>query len=240
MAPEIALSVVSHGQNALVNELLRDLGRHGAGRIAVVVTLNIADEVPLEAATAPFPVEVIVNARPKGFGANHNAAFEHCRAPYFCVANPDIRLPAAPFAALLQALDEPAAAVAGPLVRKPSGEVEDSARHFPTLWSLLGKLVGLRGGPEYRCDRGQIAVDWVAGMFMLFRSEAFRAVRGFDEGYYLYYEDVDVCRRLQQAGRRVLYQPGAEVIHDARRASHGNLIHLRWHVRSIMRFLTRG
>ena len=232
--------MVSHGQNALANGLLRDLRQQPAGRLAVVVTLNIADPTPLDTTGAAFPVEVIVNQRAKGFGANHNAAFERCRAPYFCVANPDIRLTADPFAALLRALEEPAAAVAGPLVRKPSGEVEDSARRFPTLGSLLGKLAGMRGGPEYPWDRGPIAVDWVAGMFMLFRSEAFRAVRGFDEGYFLYYEDVDICRRLHKAGRRALYQPGAEVIHDARRASRRDLAYLRRHLQSMLRFLTRA
>lgn len=240
MAPEIALSVVSHGQNALVNQLLRDLSRQPAGRLAVLVTLNIADSVPLEAAGAAFPLEVIVNRSPKGFGANHNSAFARCATRYFCVANPDIRLDADPFTALLQALERPAAAVAGPLVRKPSGEVEDSARRFPTPASLIAKLAGIGRGPEYPSNRGPIEVDWVAGMFMLFRSEAFRAVSGFDERYFLYYEDVDICRRLHLAGRRTLYQPGAEVIHDARRASRRSLSYLRWHLQSMLRFLTRA
>ena len=239
MAPEIALSVVSHGQNALVNALLGDLRQQPADRLAAIVTLNIDDAVALDLAGAQHPVELIVNPRPKGFGANHNAAFARCRAPYFCVANPDIRLGTDPFSALLRALHEPAAAVAGPLVRSPSGGVEDSARRFPTVGSLLGKLAGIGGGPEYAWDRGPIAVDWLAGMFMLFRSEDFRAVGGFDEQYFLYYEDVDICRRLHKAGRRVLYQPGAEVIHAARRASRRDLRHLRHHLRSMLRFFTR-
>ena len=240
VAPEIALSVVSHGQNALVNTLLRDLRNQPAGRLTVIVTLNIDDTVALDAADAQFPVEIIANQQAKGFGANHNAAFERCRAPYFCVANPDIRLGSDPFTPLLSALEESAAAVAGPLVRNPLGGVEDSARRFPTLGSLLGKLAGIGGGAEYAWDRGPIAVDWLAGMFMLFRSEDFRAVRGFDERYFLYYEDVDICRRLQKAGKRVLYQPGAEVIHAARRASRRNLRYLRHHLQSMLRYFTRA
>ena len=232
--------MVSHGQNALVNDLLGDLRRQPAGRLAAIVTLNIADGVALDTAGAQFPIEVIVNQRAKGFGANHNAAFARCRSPYFCVANPDIRLASDPFAGLLRALEDPAAAVAGPLVRSPSGGVEDSARRFPTLGSLLGKLAGIGGGPEYAWDRGPIPVDWLAGMFMLFRSEDFRAVRGFDERYFLYYEDVDICRRLRKAGRRALYQPGSEVIHAARRASRRDVRYLRHHLRSMLRFFTRA
>jgi N-acetylglucosaminyl-diphospho-decaprenol L-rhamnosyltransferase len=182
-------------------------------------------------------VERIVNPQVKGFGANHNAAFTRCRTPYFCVVNPDIRLPADPFPGLLQALEQPAAGVAGPLVRSPSGEAEDSARRFPTPAFLLAKLAGARGGPEYPHDRGPIGVDWVAGMFMLFSSDAFRVIGGFDERYFLYYEDADICRRLLKAGRRAVYQPAAEVTHDARRASRRDLAHLRWHLRSMLRFL---
>jgi GT2 family glycosyltransferase len=239
MSREITLSVVSHGQNALVNQLLGDLRRHAPGRVTVLVTLNVADATPLETPMG-FPVEVITNTGIRGFGANHNAAFERCRTEYFCVANPDIRLPGDPFASLLQALAAPGAGVAGPLVRTPSGGVEDSARRFPTAASLLKKMFVEKRQPDYPVDRGALEVDWVAGMFMAFRAAAFREVRGFDEGYFLYYEDVDICRRLRAAGRRTLYQPAAAVIHDARRASRRDARHLRWHLQSMLRFLTRA
>jgi GT2 family glycosyltransferase len=84
---------------------------------------------------------------------------------------------------------------------------------------LLRKLSSTTTGPDYPIDRGVIGVDWVAGMFMLFRAEAFQSIGGFDERYVLYYEDVDLCRRLHAAGRRVLYEPRSEVIHEARRGS---------------------
>jgi hypothetical protein len=146
-------------------------------------------------------VEVVVNAERKGFGANHNAAFTRCRTPYFCVCNPDVRLTADPFPALMQALADPRVAVAGPLVRSPEVRIEDSARRFPTAWSLFKKLFVDRREPDYPTDRGLQEVDWCTGMFMLLRSEAFRSVSGFDETYFLYYEDVDLCRRLRAAGK---------------------------------------
>jgi hypothetical protein len=236
----ITLSVVSHRQNALVNQLLEDVERVCADRVAVVLTQNLPDREDFAAARLPCPVEVVVNAERKGFGANHNAAFQRCRTPYFCVCNPDVRLPADPFPALVQALADPRVAVAGPLVRSPEGRIEDSARRFPTAWSLMKKLLVDRREPDYATDRGPQEVDWVAGMFMLFRADAYRAAGGFDEAYFLYYEDADICRRLGAAGKRVLFEPRSEVVHDARRRSRRDPAHAGHHLASALRFfLTR-
>jgi GT2 family glycosyltransferase len=236
MPAGITVSVVSHGQNALVNAFVEDLARHCGNRVALIITQNISDSQPLATAGAPGPVELVRNAERKGFGANHNAAFTRCRTPYFCVANPDIRLRADPFPRLLETLETQGATATGPLVRSPAGTVEDSARRFPTVPSLLRKLLRERPGPEYPIDQAAMRVDWVAGMFLLFRSEAFRSVGGFDERYFLYYEDVDICRRLGGIGP-VVYEPRAEVIHDARRASRRDLRLALRHVSSALRFL---
>jgi hypothetical protein len=237
---DVTLSIVSHCQNALVNQLLGDVQRVCAGRVALVLTQNAPDAVPFAAANLGCPVEIIANPERKGFGANHNAAFTRCRTPYFCVANPDIRLPADPFPALLQALAGTRAAVAGPLVRSPEGRIEDSARRFPTAGSLLKKLLVETKAPDYPADRGPLEVDWLAGMFMLFRTDAFRAVGGFDEAYFLYYEDVDICRRLRKAGNCAVYEPRAEIVHDARRASRREPELALHHLKSALRFLSRG
>jgi hypothetical protein len=83
--------------------------------------------------------------------------------------------------------------------------------------------------------------DWVAGMFMLFRNELFREIGGFDERYFLYYEDVDLCFRLRQHGYDVVLVPDARAAHFAQRQSHRNPRYLLWHVRSLVRFLlSRG
>jgi GT2 family glycosyltransferase len=235
---DITLSVVSHRQNALVNRLLEDIARVCAERLTVVITENVADQVELRLPST-FPAERIVNQTVKGFGANHNAAFKHCRTPYFCVVNPDIRLPADPFPVLLESLRGARVAAVGPLVRSPHGSIEDSARRFPTLGFLLRKAVRERRAPDYPTDAGPVEVDWVAGMFMLFHREAFATAEGFDEAYFLYYEDVDLCHRLRMRGLRTLYEPRAEVVHDAQRASRRNPARALRHLASATRFLAR-
>ena len=233
----ITLSLVSHRQNGLVNQLLEDVQRVCADRVTLVVTQNVPDPVPLATANRTYPAEIIVRSKRRGFGANHNAAFLRCRTPYFCVCNPDIRLATDVFPLLLKALAAPHVAAAGPLVRNPAGGIEDSARRFPTAPSLLKKVFVDRREADYPTDRGPREVDWLAGMFMLFRSDAYRSVGGFDEAYFLYYEDVDICHRLHLAGATTIFEPRAEVTHDARRASRRDPRLAIHHIASILRFL---
>ena len=231
----ITVSVVSHRQNALVNQLLSDLQLHCRTPLKLLLTQNVADEVPLIGAE----IQIITNQSPKGFGANHNAAFHHCEGDIYCVVNPDIRLDSDPFPVLQHTLHDAAVGVVGPLVRDPSGNVEDSARHFPNASSLARKLFRRQRGPDYPPRGAPAPVDWVAGMFMAFRSDAFRAVGGFDERFFLYYEDVDICRRLRARGLATLYCPSVSVIHDARRASRRNLGLMAIHAASAARYLAR-
>jgi hypothetical protein len=129
------------------------------------------------------------------------------------------------------------AVAVGPLVLSGKGTVEDSARRYPTVGSLVRKAFAQGTKPDYAIDRGALEVDWVAGMFILFAAEAYRAVQGFDERYFLYYEDVDICRRLRSRGQRVVYDPAVSVIHDARRASRRNPRLMRIHAASALRYL---
>lgn len=234
---EITLSIVSHRQNALVNRLLADLRRLAVPGLRLLLTENVPDPVAFD--PRGLSAEIVVNDAVRGFGANHNAAFARCASPLFCVVNPDIALPVDPFPALVSALAATGAAAAGPLVRNPAGGVEDSARVFPTPSIVLRRVLGGRGGPDYPTEHGPHEVDWVAGMFMLFDAAAYAAVGGFDPAYFLYYEDADICRRLWQAGRSVVYEPGATVIHDARRDSHRHPRRALQHARSALRFLAQ-
>jgi N-acetylglucosaminyl-diphospho-decaprenol L-rhamnosyltransferase len=239
-AADFTLSIVSHRHNRMINSLLQDIGRHCGGEARVILTENVPDPVAVSTENLSFPVETIVNRGPKGFGANHNAAFKRCRTPLYCVLNPDVRFGSDPLLPLSRALADERVGVVGPLVRNPEGTPEDSARIFPTPGSLLRRAFHEPAGPGYPIDRGPLEVDWIAGMFMLFRREAYAAVGGFDEGYFLYYEDVDICRRLHAKGFRVVYDPRTEIVHDARRASRGSPRLALHHLKSVLRFLSRG
>ena len=234
-APTITVSVVSHAQRELVQDLLADLARLSRAGLDIIVTLNVAEALP--AIPAGLAVQIVRNPSRKGFGANHNAAFHRATGAIFCVLNPDVRITADPFDALAAELTDPRVGVAAPLVVDAAGEPEDNARRFPSAWSLTAKLLGLTPRLDYAIGSEPFSPDWVAGMFLAFRREAFAAVDGFDERYFLYYEDVDLCRRLRRSGFDVRLVPGARVTHLARRESRRSFRHLRWHVASVTRYL---
>jgi N-acetylglucosaminyl-diphospho-decaprenol L-rhamnosyltransferase len=233
----VTVSIVSHGQAVLVQPLLRDLSR--CPQVArIVLTYNIPEEEVHCPESLNLQVQHIRNGRPLGFGANHNKAFKLCETEFFAVLNPDIRLISDPFAQLVGALKADPAGVIAPVVLDPDGEVEDSARRFPTPMSLLRKLVGLDDGRIVSRNNFPQDVDWVAGMFLLFPKHQFIKCGGFDERFHLYYEDVDICTRLWRSGRRVILDPRVSVIHAAQRASRRNLRHLVWHISSMFRYFS--
>lgn len=223
----------------MVGHLLRDLQRHCTIPLEVILTLNIPEDLPFRPEDIRIPMRMIRNAGVRGFGANHNAAFRHAHGDYFCVLNPDIRLGQDPFPVLFEQLTDPKVGVAGPLILNPAGSIEDSARYFPTLFTLFKKALLRRNKQELEITGAPLFPDWIAGMFMIFRVGVFRALGGFDERYFLYYEDVDLCMRLRHAGYEVVLLPQVSAIHDARRRSHRNLRYLRIHATSLLRYLYR-
>ncbi len=238
---DIHVSVVSHGQAALVLRLLQDIEKHcRRTAVHVTVTINVPEPFDTHGYRFSFPVRFLQNPMPQGFAANHNTAFRHglteYPSDYFCVVNPDIRLMANPFPGLLRCLEQADVGVAAPLVLNVQGGVEDSARRFPTPFRILAKALGMRGQPDYPLGQEVTSPNWVAGMFMLIPTATFRRLGGFDERYFLYYEDVDLCARMQLAGKVIRLCPEAKVIHEARRQSHRDFRYLRWHVASMLRF----
>jgi N-acetylglucosaminyl-diphospho-decaprenol L-rhamnosyltransferase len=233
----LSVSVVSHGQLAMVADLLSDLEEHCLSTsIEVLLTLNIEEVNELDVGRYSYPIKIINNDQPMGFGANHNQAFMDASGSYFCVLNPDIRLVTDPFPALISVLQDPKVGVCAPLVVNNEGDLEDSARQFPSPWTVLKRFISGKRASDYVIAKELVLPDWVGGMFMLFRSKTYREINGFDERYFLYYEDVDICARLTNARYVVVLCTASKVIHLAQRTSHKSFKYLRWHITSMLRF----
>ena len=230
----ITVSIVSHGHGPMVAALIENLRLFPAVR-QIILTLNIPE--PFDGKLEET-VQIIHNVLPKGFGANHNYAFELCTQPYFCVLNPDIEFVDNPFPILLNYSQKFSISLLAPIIVSSTGVSEDSARIFPSWLGLLKKLFfSFEGKWSLELDIPINYPDWVAGMFMLFDSEKFRKIKGFDERYFLYYEDVDICRRIKTSGNSVGLCTEAKVIHHARRTSRTNIKFMIWHIQSMLRYL---
>lgn len=235
--PILTLSIVSHGQIGLVSLLLADIEKHcDASSVEVILTLNMPEQLPVTLEMLAFTIKVIENPSALGFGSNHNQAFRRARGEFFGVLNPDVRIDSDVFALLMADLKMPLAGVVAPLVVDELGAIEDSARRFPTPLKILCKLFGRCKGGDYVIDEEPVYPDWVGGMFMLFHRDVYQQLGGFNEKFFLYYEDVDLCARIWLKGLRVVLIPQARVTHEARRSSHQNAAYLLMHIRSMARF----
>ena len=224
----ICISIVSHGQADIAAAFLRSLANVAPGLVSQLVYTRNIPEAVLPPPVQGMELVVIDNPQPRGFGENHNAAFARCTHPFFCVVNPDILLPTDPFNALLHCFEDSRLGLVAPVVTTPALVVENTARSLYTPTELIRQKLS----PH---NRGTDA-HWLAGMFLLFRSEAYRAIGGFDERYFLYIEDVDICTRLRLAGWRLAQCQACSVIHDARKQSHRSLKYTSWHIAGMLRY----
>ena len=232
-APELnkalVVSIVSHGHGALVERLLLQMGRLTGSTVArVVLTQNLPESQPLPPQGGwPFGLDVVRNAVPQGFGVNHNRALAGAREPFVCVLNPDVALleGADPFAALVGSAAQPGVGCAYPDQVGPHGDRQDSEREWPTPLALWRRRVLHR--PDSRAV-------WVFAACLVLPQPVWLRLGGFDEAYFMYCEDVDLCLRLRLA-RLALVRAPAQVVHAGQRASHRRWVHLRWHVQSLLR-----
>jgi N-acetylglucosaminyl-diphospho-decaprenol L-rhamnosyltransferase len=238
VVPIISLSIVSHGQSYLVRHLLDDLAELPQQNFEVLITINIPeDESPYQG--YPFPISIIRNVAAKGFGANHNFAFSRCLTPWFAVVNPDIRIESLDLQVLISPFQSHIVAAVAPVVLSTQGKVEDSARRFPTFTRFVKRIIFKRRNADYQVREHPYSVDWVAGMFVVFRRDAFQEIGGFDDRrFFMYLEDAEICKRIATKGWKVIVNPDAKIIHMAQRASRRNLRHMRWHAVSAFRYLT--
>jgi N-acetylglucosaminyl-diphospho-decaprenol L-rhamnosyltransferase len=223
----ITASIVSHHQWSLLEPLLRQLAAHCHGVVErVVLTLNLPEQVTIDPAWQ-FEVKVLRNAAPAGFGANHNAAFAHCDTPWFLVMNPDIRLDRDVLSPMLYQVRSDAGLLTS-RIQEPGKPQPEPYRSLLTPLELLRKRVaGHRPPPQ---------PAWVAGMFMLVRRSAYEAVGGFDERFFMYCEDCDICARLRLANWQLQVVEEVTVLHEAQRASNSSLKPLAWHVASLCKW----
>ena len=180
-------------------------------------------------------VSLIRNGENVGFARGVNQGLAATGAPFVLIMNPDCRLMAGAIAALRADLVlQPKCAIVGPKILNPDGSLQGSARGDPDMLTglfgrkqLFGRLFpwlpvsrrNVVSDHAVRSGQPSVAVDWLSGACLLARRAPLRQVAGFDERYFLYWEDADLCRRLRAAGHGVRYVPGATAIHRVGQSS---------------------
>jgi N-acetylglucosaminyl-diphospho-decaprenol L-rhamnosyltransferase len=163
----------------------------------------------------------VENAVNVGFGRANNSAVSLTNSKYVLLLNPDAIVEKSAIAnalGVLQSTDD--VAIVGGSLFAPDGHPEPSARFSPTVWSMFAHKIGLRAhfGNGARSDtvwnrESLVECDWVPGCFYLFRRALIKEVGLFDPRYFLYYEEVDHCKRTREFGYKVVCSPTVKVEH---------------------------
>lgn len=216
---DVGVVVVTWNSASTLEACLRSIP---AGIPVVVVDNHSADDTLEVAAAARSEVRIVPLERNLGFGTACNVGARHLGTCDVLLLNPDAMLEPGALEHLAEALtrDERLGAV-GPLITDPEGRLELSWGMDPTLLSEWRRRQEHANLPS-RESLNPSDVDWVTGACCLVRRSAWDAIGGFDEGYFLYFEDLDLCRRLREHGFGVRFEPGAVARH-VRGASAGIL-----------------
>jgi len=226
-ASDLEAIVVSHGAGELLRRCLRSLEEHppNGGMRVTVVDSGSPDSTP-EMVERDFPAVRLVRCGNIGFAAANNLALRESEAEAVLLLNPDTEVYAGTLGAALARLrSEERIGMVGVKLLTETGELDHACkRSFPTPLSALAHFTGIGRSDgassalsQYRAthldedEPGE--VDAVNGAFMLVRATAVREVGLLDEGYWLYMEDLDWCRRFWEAGWKVFYEPAGVALH---------------------------
>jgi N-acetylglucosaminyl-diphospho-decaprenol L-rhamnosyltransferase len=224
MEPSLDVVIVAYRSRELLRGCLESLQAHPPScPMKVIVVDNASGDGTVEMVKADHPgVDLIASPTNLGFAAATNLGARRGTAPYLLALNPDTAVTPGALDTMLGVLESHSeAGIAGPRLIRPDGSFDHAAkRFFPTPLSALGHFTGV----GRRASSGRLAayrapevdagrVDAVNGAFMLIRRSAFDRVGGFDEGYWMYMEDLDLSYRLAQAGWLSWYEPSATVLH---------------------------
>ncbi|GHX71533.1 glycosyl transferase family 2 [Vibrio cholerae] len=241
------ISVVSHRHGNLIKQIdaLSDLAKNFN-----VVVKNNCEDIALVNYCNQNHIKLIDSDYGLGFGANNNKVFQYCISDgikdndYFLVLNPDVLIKP-------QALTE----LMGIVVRNSiklctinlyldenHSEYDNSIREFPSLKNFIASFIGL--GNDTIINKSIIneitSVDWAAGSFLMFQVSEYRKLQGFDESYFMYCEDIDICFRARKEGVFLKYIPNVKGVHFARHSNRKLFSkHFLWHLIGAIKFLYR-
>lgn len=225
---DLSISIVTYNSAQEVRGCLESTFRETSPiSKEVFVVDNVSNDGTADIVAALFPqVRLVRNQTNVGYAAANNLALRNASGRYFLMLNPDTVVQPSALAETVRFLDANAdAGAAGCRVTNPDGTLQMSCRSFPTLAAAFfnRKSLATRLLPANRLSRRYLMsdwdhkavrdVDWITGCFLMFRRAALDDVGPFDEDYFLYFEDVDICYRLKQAGWRVSYVPCGSVMH---------------------------
>jgi len=193
-------------------------------------------------------IEYIHNTKNVGFGAGHNMVLDSIKktGPYHLVLNPDVIFNPDVIPNLIKILEkEQDLAMISPKIVFPNREHQYSCRRYPTFFELIFRWLGIKNNTVkngiYK-DKDltkPFYPEFIQGSFMLFKTEDFIDLNGFDERYFLYMEDVDICKKIDSMGKKKMYYPKEQIGHVLKKGSSKNIKLFFIHLSSMLKYFRK-
>ncbi|MCT4702587.1 glycosyltransferase family 2 protein [Enterobacteriaceae bacterium H20N1] len=242
------ISVISHGHAALIKEL-NVLSKLAISNTVIIKCNKESDVVALEGYCKKNNIHLITDNYGLGFGANNNLVFNYCRKnlglkaeDYFIVMNPDLEIDTYELKKLNCYVLENASKLSTINLYKNEEKTvsDDAIRKYPKMGDFFLSLVLKKNRSKYNKTliEKPTEVDWAAGSFLMFQADHYQQLGGFDEKYFMYCEDIDICYRSSLLKHKPIYYPDVTAVHYAKHANRSFLSkHFFWHLKSALLFL---
>lgn len=241
--PDITVIIVNYKVKEYIANLLNSIDKAKSGfQLQIIVVDNDSGDDSVTFLKDRFPeVEYIENDTNLGFGKANNQAIRKAQGKYTLIINPDTLVSEDTFSVLVDHMNNnPECGAAGCKILNPDGTfAPESRRSVPTIWTAFSKVMGLNFLFPKSKLFGQYYLSWLeedepsrvpvlSGSFMFWRTEVLNKLKGFDEIFFMYGEDIDICYRVQETGFHIDYVPGTSIIHyKGESTKKGNLKYIK-------------
>lgn len=252
--PTVSIITVGMNHRAFMQNLLESLYRTAVPetKVEMIYVDNCSSDGSVGMISENYPqVKIIKNSTPLGFGANNNVGVKNASGKYVAIINPDITLQENSVDSLVRFYENlPYDALLVPKLLNPDGTLQYSARGFITFQTFYERLK-TRGNDKAQSaaltnylmtdiDAGKVQfVDWAIGAAFFMSRDLYNKLGGFDEDYFLYVEDTDLCLRAWKQGNPVIYVPQSEMVHNHMRSSSRKIKPAMMHLKSYLTYFRK-
>ena len=252
---DVSVTIVSYNNKRDIVACLESLLSHErqSGLRLQLFVVNNSQTENCKDLEERFPVTVLQMESNKGFGGGHNSAIPHLRSRYHVVLNPDILFRMPVFEKLVKYLNENSGVGAlAPLIVDADGNLQGVYRRELTIGDLICRYLPHPFCETARCKKKRFfhemrdvnkqspfACEFIQGSFLVFPTEVFKNLGGFDERFFMYAEDADLCKRIRKMGKAVKCLPDCKVVHKWEKASHRSLKLLMIHFSSLVKYFCK-
>ena len=255
MDVKLSISIVVYRKYDDVIEAVDSIERQTSNQLKKIIYIvdnsqsgAIAPErMAFEKRMKQYPDVVYIDTQENlGFGKGHNYVMDRLQSQYHAIVNPDIVLEEDAFSTLISFMEENNAGMAIPKLINEQGELLDAYRREPTVFDMYLRMFTKKAFEKrrgYHSMKDQdyskaFQVPFGQGSFLVIKTDLWKQLNGFDDSYFMYLEDADLCRRVNQVSK-LMYCPNATVIHKWEKASHKNMKLFMIHAKSMFTYFNK-